>query len=221
MFSVCQHIKVNYGKLSGQFVTSMDPAIQGEITVLLNKPGAESQKCERLAELVYADLRQIASRVMVSEPPDHTLQPTVVATDAYLKLVDEGGHPWESRQHFFAAATKTMRQMLVDHGRKRRAQKRGGSVRRVDLDEAHNATAMDLEDLLALDQALTRLEAVDKRLLDIVELRYFVGLTEEETAAVLSIGLRTVKREWAFARLWLHAELTRPLSGPTAKTAGG
>lgn len=202
------------------FLTLMDPASQGEITLLLNRKGAEPEQCERLAELVYAELRQIASRVMVSEPSDHTLQPTVVATEAYLKLVDQKDRPWESRKHFFAAAAKTMRQMLVDHGRKRRAQKRGGALRRVDLDEAGNATAVDLEDLLALDEALTRLERLDKRQLEIVELRYFAGLTEEETAAVMDIGLRTVKREWAFARLWLHAELTRPLSASAVKTSG-
>ena len=103
----------------------MDPAKQGEITLLLNRRSAEQEKGERLAQLVYQDLRQIASRVMVSEPLNHTLQPTVVATDAYFKLLDQRGGPWESRKHFFAAAARTMRQILVDHGRKRRAQKRG------------------------------------------------------------------------------------------------
>ncbi|MBZ5623412.1 MAG: sigma-70 family RNA polymerase sigma factor [Acidobacteriia bacterium] len=196
----------------------MDPAKQGEITQLLNRNGAGREKCERLAELVYADLRQIASRVMVSEPQDHTLQPTVVATDAYLKLVEQPGGPWQSRHHFFAAAAKTMRQMLVDHGRKRRAQKRGGAAQRVDLDEVGNAKAVDLEELLALDEALTRLESIDKRQIQIVELRYFTGLTEEETAEVMGIGLRTVKREWAVARAWLHADLTRPPSEPAVKT---
>jgi RNA polymerase sigma factor (TIGR02999 family) len=101
-----------------------------------------------------------------------------------------------------------MRQMLVDHGRKRRAQKRGGAVRMVDLDEVGNASSVDLEELLDLDQALIHLELKDKRQLEIVELRYFAGLTEEEIADVLGIGLRTVKREWSVARVWLHAELT-------------
>lgn len=190
----------------------MDPGKQGEITLLLNRAGSERAKGERLAELVYQDLRQIASRVMVSEPLDHTLQPTVVATEAYLKLVDQRGGPWESRKHFFAAAARTMRQILVDHGRKRRAQKRGGAVRSVDVDDVEDAATMDLEELLALDEALKHLEGIDKRQIEIVELRYFTGLTEEETAEVMGIGLRTVKREWAVARAWLHAELTRPPS---------
>jgi RNA polymerase sigma factor (TIGR02999 family) len=198
----------------------MSPAPKGEITRLLNRTGAEPENCERLAELVYAELRRIAARVMLSEPNDHTLQATAVATDAYLKLLEQPDRPWQSRKHFFAAAAKTMRQMLVDHGRKRRSQKRGGEARRVDLDEAGNAAAVDLEELIALDQALTRLEARDERQLEIVELRYFAGLTEEEIAAVLGIGLRSVKREWAVARLWLHAELTRPPSGSVAKTSG-
>lgn len=197
----------------------MSSAPKGEITLLLNRTGTEPEKCERLAELVYAELRRIAARVMLAEPNDHTLQATAVATDAYFKLLDQPARPWQSRKHFFAVAAKTMRQMLVDHGRKRRAQKRGGEARRVDLDEAGNVTAVDLEELLALDQALTHLEFKDQRQLEIVELRYFAGLTEEEIAAVLDIGLRTVKREWAVARLWLHAELTRPPSGSAAKTS--
>ena len=195
----------------------MDPAKQGEITLLLNRAGAERAKGERLAELVYADLRQIASRVMLSEPQDHTLQPTVVATEAYLKLVDQRGGPWESRKHFFAAAARTMRQILVDHGRKRRAQKRGGAVRTVDVDDIQDAGNVDLEELLALDEALKHLEAIDKRQIEIVELRYFTGLTEEETAEVMGIGLRTVKREWAVARAWLHAELTAQPRNAAAK----
>ena len=196
----------------------MDPATPGEITVLLNRAGAEPEKCERLAELVYAELRKIAARAMLSEPSDHTLQATAVATDAYYKLMEQTNPPWQNRKHFFAAAAKTMRQMLVDHGRKRRSQKRGGVARRVDLDEAGNVTAVDLEELLALDQAMTRLESTDKRQMEIVELRYFAGLTEDEIAVVRGIGLRTVKREWAVARLWLHAELTRP---PSAATTSG
>src|SRR5512140_3327482 len=113
----------------------MSPVSKGEVTLLLNRTGSEPEKCERLAELVYAELRQIAARAMQAEPNDHTLQATAVATDAYLKLMEPTDRPWQSRKHFFAVAAKTMRQMLVDHGRKRRAQKRGGVVRRVDLDE--------------------------------------------------------------------------------------
>ena len=189
----------------------MESANPGEITQLLNRAGTEPEKCQRLAELVYGDLHQIAARVMNSEPRDHTLQPTIVAHDALLKLVDQTEYTWHSRKHFYAAAAKTMRQMMVDHGRKRRAQKRGGAVRKVNLDEAVRTNTPDPEELLALDQALNRLEKIDRRQLEIVELRYFGGLTEEETAEVMELSLRTVKREWGFARVWLHAELTRPL----------
>jgi len=184
----------------------------GEITLLLNRPGGEKEKCARLADLVFADLRRIANHVMDSERSNVTLQATAVATDAYLKLVDRNGQTWESRRHFFAAAARTMRLMLVDHGRKRRALKRGGDVQRVCLDEVGRATDLDLEDLLALDQALARLEKRDKKQLEVVELRYFAGLTEEEVAEVMGLSPRTVKREWAVARLFLLAELTRPRS---------
>lgn len=182
----------------------------GEITVLLNRVSAgEQEEYSRLAELVYAELRKIASHVMVSESKDHTLQPTMMATEAYLRLVDHRNHNWQNRAHFFAAAAQAMRRIMVDYGRKRHSLKRGGTSRRVELDEAANVPLDSHENVLAVDEALTRLEAIDKRQSQIVELRYFSGLTEEETAAALGIGLRTVKREWAVAKAWLHAELTR------------
>jgi len=182
----------------------------GEITLLLNRVSAgEQAEYNRLAELVYTELRKIASHVMVSESRDQTLQPTMIATEAYLRLVDHGSHNWQNRAHFFAAAAQAMRRIMVDYGRKRRSLKRGGSSRRVELGEAENVAIDSHEDVLALDEALTRLENLDKRQSQIVEMRYFSGLTEEETAAAMGIGLRTVKREWAVARAWLHAELTR------------
>jgi len=188
----------------------MSPSAHGEITLLLNRVSAgEQEEYNRLAELVYAELRKIASHVIVAESRDHTLQPTMMATEAYFKLVDQGSHNWQNRAHFFAVAAQAMRRIMVDYGRKRRSLKRGGTSRRVELDEAANVALDSHEDVLALDEALTRLGAIDKRQSQIVELRYFSGLTEEETAAALGIGLRTVKREWAVARAWLHAELTR------------
>lgn len=188
----------------------MDAAGAGEITILLNRVSAGAdQEGNQLAELVYSDLRRMASRIMDSDTRNQTLQPTMMATEAYLRLVDRASHNWQNRAHFFAAAAKAMRRILVDHGRRRRALKRGGTGCRVDIDEAANVSVDNLEEVLALDEALTRLETIDKRQSQIVELRYFSGLTEEETAAVLRVGLRTVKREWSVARLWLHAELTR------------
>ncbi len=184
-------------------------AAPGEITLLLNRKSAgDRQDLERLADLVFGELRRIASRVMVSEPGGHTLQPTAVATDAYLKLLEQEGHNWQNREQYFALAAQTMRQLLLDYGRKRRAQKRGGEFRKVELDLAGNVADSDFEELLAVDQALQHLFARDPRQSRVVELRYFMGLTEEETAAVIGVSLRTVKREWAVARAWLHAELT-------------
>jgi RNA polymerase sigma factor (TIGR02999 family) len=192
----------------------MGSSAPGEITLLLNRVAAgEHDEYSRLAELVYSDLRRIASQVMVSESRDHTLQPTMIATDAYFKLVDHASQNWQNRAHFFAVAAQAMRRIMVDYVRRRRSLKRGGTSKRVDLDEAANIARDSHDDVLALDEALTRLETIDPRQSQIVELRYFSGLTEEETAAVMGIGLRTVKREWAVARAWLHAELTRgPLS---------
>lgn len=192
----------------------MGSSAPGEITLLLNRVAAgEHDEYSRLAELVYSDLRRIASQVMVSESRDHTIQPTMIATDAYFRLVDHGSQNWQNRAHFFAVAAQAMRRIMVDYVRRRRSQKRGGTSKRVDLDEAANIARDSHDDVLALDEALTRLEAIDRRQSQIVELRYFSGLTEEETATVMGIGLRTVKREWAVARAWLHAELTRgPLS---------
>ncbi|HEY2017532.1 MAG TPA: ECF-type sigma factor [Bryobacteraceae bacterium] len=188
----------------------MGPSRPGEITLLLNRVSAgEPEEYNRLAELVYAELRRIASQVMVAESRDQTIQPTMIATDAYLRLVDRTSRNWQNRAHFFAAAAQAMRRIMVDYGRRRHSLKRGGTSRRVDLDEAEKLSDDMGVDVLALDEALTRLEALDRRQSQIVEMRYFSGLTEEETAAVLGIGLRTVKREWAVAKAWLHAELTR------------
>ena len=184
----------------------------GEITQLLNRAalGAEPER-DRLAELVYADLRRIASHIMSRERKDHTLQPTVLATDAYLRLVDHTNN-WENRAHFFAAAAQAIRRILIDHGRKKRSLKRGGVMQRVDLEKADIPIEAH-DELLALDEALHRLEVLDKRQAKIVELRYFGGLTDEEVAEVIRMSVRTVKREWSVARAWLYAELNRGAGG--------
>jgi len=155
---------------------------------------------------------------MASERPGHTLQATAIATDAYLSLIHDHDVQWCDRYHFFAAAARAMRRVLVDHSRRKRTQKRGlGWERSKDVEEvAVDIPLRDPEELLALDQILDRLEHRDPRQSQIVELRYFGGLTEEETAEILGISLRTVKREWCVARAWLFAELTR---GPVTHTA--
>jgi RNA polymerase sigma factor (TIGR02999 family) len=180
----------------------------GDITRLLNNSGSPEDK-QLLADLVYADLRRIARHIMASERPGHTLQATALATDAYLSLIQGHDIQWCDRFHFFAVASRAMRRVLVDHSRRKQAQKRGAGWQRLDAADAAVIPVRDTEELLALDEALDRLERLDPRQSQIVELRYFGGLTEEETAELLDISVRTVKREWSMARAWLFAELTR------------
>jgi len=180
----------------------------GEITNLLNgmRAGNASDR-EQLATIVYAELRRIAGKLMQAERTCHTLQPTVLATDAYMSLLGHADRNWCNRAHFFAAAAKAMRQFLVDHSRARHALKRGGDKQgTVDPDNLA-AHIQDPEMVLALDQALTRLARIDPRPAQVVELRYFGGLTEEEIAEVCRLSLKTVKRDWTVARAWLCAEL--------------
>lgn len=184
----------------------------GDITRLLNgaRSGNRSDR-EELATLVYAELRRIAARMMESERADHTLQATVLATDAYMGLVGLEDQNWRNRAHFFAVAARSMRRVLVDHSRKKRTLRRWGTMDRVEGPDQIAATIQDPGKVLALDRALTRLAQKDRRLAEVVELRYFGGLTEEEIAEVWGLSVRTVKREWSAARAWLFAELG---SGP-------
>ena len=190
----------------------------GEITRLLNGARAGDQgDREKLAALVHAELRRIAARMMESERPDHTLQATALATDAYMGLVGHADQNWHNRAHFFAVAARAMRHILVDYSRKKHSLKRGGLLDRLEDPDELAANIQDPESVLALDQALTRLAKKDPRQAQVVELRYFGGLTEEEIAEVWDLSLRTVKREWSAARLWLFAELTR---GPGQRRPG-
>ena len=180
----------------------------GEITRLLNAaPSGNSSEREELATLVYAELRRIGAQIMASERGDHTLQATVLASEAYCSLIRANQH-WQSRAHFFAVAARAMRQVLVDYSRRKRSLKRGGNLRRLDLADAVAVPVNGSEDLLALDEALSRLARQDPRQSLVVELRYFGGLTEEETAEIMQVSVRTIKREWSSARAWLFAELT-------------
>ena len=180
----------------------------GDITRLLNRAhsGNPNERLE-LESFIYAELRRIAGRMMASERPGHTLQPTVLADDAYMGLV-EADRNWQNRAHFFASAANAMRQILVDYSRRKNAHKRGGSFVRVEDPDRVAAAIQDPDTVLALDQALTRLAQKDARQAQIVELRYFGGLTEEEIAEIWNLTPRTVRREWSSARAWLFAELT-------------
>jgi len=181
----------------------------GEITLLLKQvAGGDAMATETLAEAVYAELRRIATRLMAHERSNHTLQPTQLAGEAFLNLIDQTERKWENRAHFFAVAAQAMRRILVDYSRRKRSSRRGGEWRRVELESTSVASSSRHEDILAIDEALERLQRIDARQSRIVELRYFGGLTETEVAKVLGISDRTVKREWLVARSWLYAELT-------------
>lgn len=182
----------------------------GDITLLLQQVASGDPKAtERLADAVYAELRRIAAALMAHERRNHTLQPTVIADEAYLNLVEQRDRNWQNRAHFFAVAAQAMRRLLVDYGRRRQTQKRGSGAERVEADPPAADSPRPFEELLAVNEVLDRLSAIDSRQARIVELRYFGGLTEEETAEVLKISTRTVKRDWTVARAWLYAELTR------------
>jgi RNA polymerase sigma-70 factor (ECF subfamily) len=163
-----------------------------------------------LAELVYDDLHACAQQYMRRERKDHTLQPTALVHEAFLKLLRHQTIEWQGRAHFLAVASVVMRRILVDHARRRGAAKRFGAKQQVELDDRHAAQHPHLDQLLVLDEALTRLSQMDPRQGRLVELMYFGGLTEEETSEALGVSVRTVKRDWSSARAWLQAELRRP-----------
>jgi RNA polymerase sigma factor (TIGR02999 family) len=165
---------------------------------------------ERLVPMVYAELRAIAAKHLRSERPGHTLQPTALANEAYLRLRGLGDVPWHHRAHFFAIASRIMRRILVDHARARMAHKRGADAPRVQLHEGLQegaASAMDAEELIDLDRALDQLAVAEPRLSRLVELRFFGGLRIEEASELLDCSPRTAKRDWAFARAWLLHKL--------------
>jgi RNA polymerase sigma-70 factor (ECF subfamily) len=187
----------------------MDPHT-GEVTRLLGDLRAGKKDAEaQLLALLYDDLRRLAASYLRRERPDHTLQPTALVHEAYLRLVDQSEQNWQNRAHFLGICAHIMRQILVDHARKRDAAKRGGRERPLVLDEAALPGAQRPEELVALDEALLRLETFDKRQSQVVELRFFGGMTEEEISHVLGISVRTIKRDWNVARAWLYAEMTK------------
>jgi RNA polymerase sigma factor (TIGR02999 family) len=182
-----------------------------EVTQLLNDIIAgKPQAAEELLPLVYDELRNLARAKLVHERPGHTLQATALVHEAYLRLV---GHQdearWQSRGHFFAAAAEAMRRILVDNARKKRSLRHGGDLVREPLDEGQIVAPTDEFDIVALDGALSRLEAQDQRKARLVKLRYFAGLTLAEAAAALDISQATADRDWAFARAWLFNELKK------------
>jgi RNA polymerase sigma-70 factor, ECF subfamily len=185
----------------------------GEITGLLAAlRRGDSHAESNLAELVYTELHGLAQRHMRRERPDHTLQPTALVHEAYLRLIRDAAVEWHDRAHFYATASLAMRRILVDHARSRFAAKRPGARHKVELDDFLAAQNPRIEQLLILDEALTHLAEMDARQARVVEMIYFGGMSQEEVAAALGISVRTVKRDWRDARAWLEAELSRAAS---------
>jgi RNA polymerase sigma factor (TIGR02999 family) len=179
-----------------------------ELLVLWRQGDRQAQ--EQLMSLVYADLRRRAAGYLRSERSGHTLQPTALVHEAYLRLLDQDRVVWQNRAHFLAIAASMMRRVLMDYGRRQKRQKRGGAGTRVTLDDAFAPVSPRALDFLALDEALTELAALDEQQARIVELRAFGGLSVDETAEVLGVSAPTVKRHWAFALAWLQQRLRSP-----------
>jgi RNA polymerase sigma factor (TIGR02999 family) len=181
---------------------------QGPVTTLLRawSRGDEAAR-EQLVPMVYAELRRRAASYLRRERQGHTLEPTALVHEVYLRLIDQRQVAWQNRAHFFGIASQMMRRILVDHARAQKAQKRGGENLRVELDESSAGVVARDVDLEALDDALQELQRLDERQCRIVELRYFGGLSIEETAEVTRLSSATVKREWTLARAWLHRRL--------------
>ena len=185
------------------------PSTRQEVTQLLGDwSGGDEGALEKLIPLVQPELHRLAHYYMSRERAGHTLQTTALLNEAYLQLTDKTQLPWQNRTHFMAVAAQLMRRIMVDHARARHALKRGAGAIRVTLDETALVTEQRAEELLALDEALEKLAEFDRRRCEIVEMRYFGGLTVEEIADVLKVHPNTVMRDWRAAKAWLYAELT-------------
>lgn len=187
----------------------MEASPQEVTQLLIDWRGGDQAALDRLMVLVYDELHALARRYMKQERGEHTLQTTALVNETYLKLVGGQSPDWQNRAHFFGVAAQVMRHLLVDHARSKRSARRGGSTLRITLDEDIAAAPGESVDLLALDEVLDRLDAIDERKRRIVELRYFSGLSVEETADVLGLSVITIKREWLKAKAWLYRELNQ------------
>jgi RNA polymerase sigma-70 factor (ECF subfamily) len=187
-----------------------------DVTLLLKRFRSGDREAE--AELfthVYAELRRLAAHYLRGERPDHTLQPTALVNEAYVRLVGQRDKVWQNRAHFVAVSATIMRQVLVDFARRAKAEKRDFGIAPQPLDDAMGVAGKDPSMVLDLDTALKQLAEYDERQARIVELRYFAGMSVDETASLLGVSPRTVKREWTLARTWLHAELSKARGGRT------
>ncbi|HEY6242843.1 MAG TPA: sigma-70 family RNA polymerase sigma factor [Pyrinomonadaceae bacterium] len=183
-------------------------ALPEEITQLLLKwSKGDDAALDHLIPLVYPELRKLARRYMGRQDPAHTLQTSALINEAYLRLVDQQAVEWQDRAHFFAAAAQMMRHILIDHARSHRYAKRGAGAQHIPLDDVTVVSQERAAELIALNDALTRLAKIDQRKGQIVELRFFGGLTVDETAEVMKLAPITIKREWRSAKAWLHSEI--------------
>ncbi len=182
--------------------------LPSSITELLAASGTgDQQALDALFEAVYAELRRVARSYLDNERPDHTLQATALVNEAYVRLFGQESISWQNRGHFFSVAAHVMRNILIDHARQYRSEKRGAGARKLSLDEAVSFCSERDVDLVKLDDALRTLETLDPRHVKIVEMRFFGGLSIEEIAEVLQISTATVSREWLKAKLWLHSQI--------------
>jgi len=189
---------------------AVTPPSSGDLTALLRAWGNGDQSAlERLTPLVYDELHRLARTQMSRENEGHTLQTTALINEAYLRLVDFQGVRWQDRAHFFAVSAQLMRRILIDFARSRGVQKRGGGALQLSLDDAPAMSAQPDTNVVALDDALKALAAVDQRKSKVVELRFFGGLSVEETAEVLRVSVETVMRDWKFAKVWLLREINQ------------
>ena len=197
--------------LQGNSLMSASSLSQKEITAMLRAWGeGEREASEDLVRAVYNELRRQARYHLRREQPNHSLQTSALINEAYIKLVEQRSVKWESRTHFFALAAEMMRRILVDHAKTKYRKKRGGKLENLPIEAALTVKTDEQDiDFIALDEALTKLAEIDSQQAKIVELRYFSGLSIEETAKVLEISTATVKRDWAMAKAWLRRELTR------------
>jgi len=185
------------------------PSGSNDVTLLLRAWGEGSKEAlDHLAPLVHRELHRIAGRLMAGQRPNHTLQATALVNEAYLRLVDAQQVNWQDRTHFFALCALAMRQILVDHARSRVSAKRGGGQVSIELEEGLTAGSSPQANLLELDDALNRLATLDLRKSQVIELRFFGGLSVAETAEALKVSPETVQRDWKFARAWLYGELS-------------
>jgi RNA polymerase sigma-70 factor (ECF subfamily) len=181
-----------------------------DVTRLLNRLAeGHAGAAEELWSIVYAELRRLADGCLKNERAGHTLEPTALVNEAYIRLCEGQGHEWRSRAQFFGVAARAMRRILTDHARRRQAAKRGGGRRRLPLAEANTPLMHRDGDLVALDEALTRLASLDSQLAELVELHFFGGMTFDEVARTLNVSTITAKRMWKMAKGWLHREISK------------